>query len=80
MTRAQLQAHEDSYLTATAYAKVLGCELSPVQYAAAVQMEPSEYDDWRLWLLGKGWGEEWLPAVLPSAEEQLERWKDTTTT
>jgi hypothetical protein len=80
MTRWQLQAHENGYLAAVAYAAVLHCDLSPVQYAAAVQMEPGEYDDWRVWLLGKGWGEEWLPAVVPSSEEQLERWKETTTT
>jgi hypothetical protein len=75
MTRSQLQSHEDGYLTATAYAKVLGCELTPVQYAAAVHMEPAEYDEWRLWLLSKGWGEEWLPKVLPTGEELLKQWE-----
>ena len=75
MTRWQLQLHETAYSTATAYAIVLHCEITPIQYAAAVHMEPAEYDQWREYLLKHGYGEEWLPVVMPTPDEQLQRWE-----
>ena len=79
MTKWQLHAHESAYSTATAYAIVLQCTLTPVQYAAAVHMEPAEYEEWREYLLRKGWGVEWLPSVMPTADEQLQQWNGGST-
>ena len=75
MNNRQLQAHENAYLAASgSYSIVLGCTLSVVQYAAAALMDPSEYEEWRDYLLHKGWDEELVPCLLPTAEQQLQQW------